>query len=522
MFRIRKVTLAVLIITITLLTLLFYAQKEAKNVRRDPRVLMDRYYLLQHTNPAAAKAALTIILRQNAHYHPALTELSQVTLKEQHGASSLPFYTSNALIKEQAVQDEVMNSACSMSEAQRNPETVVQLSQSTLRSIQTTHPVIPPPCSSLPCLLNRFYALKQQDKQAAWQLIQQIIELYPENSTALKEGAFLAINLGYRNEAISYLSRAYRLNAQAELAMQLAYLYTESGAPTNQTTNEYLAYHYFNVAAHSKDRQLKNRAQNALTNLAGTQTKRLPAPYFSELFFDPLSQSRFGLTVRPLIARLGIEAHNRWHSKAYLVFRQTEDNKSINAGQLPQIYEDNARIIGVGAQVTPMPSIPIIAFIEAGKAYDLIYRNRNRWRNDLRGGLMYYNERGASPGYFDSLQFSMNYYATIYGDITYFSRYSNNIIGTLKTQQGIRLAQYHSSMLNLYVSGRIIEDTNRDFFNNIAEIGPGIGFIPSNRYSVELRFEHINGMYLPVGHSNNPYGKYYENNTVFLYLYTKL
>ena len=521
MFRIRKVTLAVLIITITLLTLLFYAQKEAKNVRRDPRVLMDRYYLLQHTNPAAAKAALTIILRQDAHYLPALTELNQITLKEQHGASSLPSYTSNALIQQQSATP-ITNSTCSLEGAQPKPRPVAQPPRITLRAIQATHPIIPPPCSSPPCLLDRFYALKKQDKQAAWQLIQQIIQRYPESSTALKEGAFLAINLGYRNEAISYLSRAYHLNAQADLAMQLAYLYTQSDEPAKQTTNEYLAYHYFNVATHSKDRQLKNQAQTALTNLAGTQTKTLPAPYFSELFFDPMSQSRFGLTVRPFIARLGIEAHNRWHNKAYLVFRQTEDNKSINAGQLPQIYEDNARIIGVGAQVTPMPSIPIIAFIEAGKAYDLVYRNRNRWRNDLRGGLMYYNELGASPGYFDSLQFSMNYYATLYGDITYFSRYNNNIIGTLKTQQGIRLAQYHSSMLNLYVSGRVIEDTNRDFFNNIAEIGPGIGFIPSNRYSVELRFEHINGMYLPVGHSNNPYGKYYENNTVLLYLYTKL
>lgn len=363
--------------------------------------------------------------------------------------------------------------------------------------------------------LDQFYLLKKKNKELAWLLIQKIINQYPNNITALKEGGFLAIDKGYRQEAIVYFTQAYNLTFAADIAMQLGYLYDE-------TSNKYLAYRYFYLATSSKDKELELRAQNSLTNLAGLQTKALPEPYFGEIFFDPFSQSRFGLTVTPLYARLGIETASLLQTKAYLVFRQTEDNKSTNSGQLPQIYEDNVRIMGGGVQITPIPNFPLIAFAEAGAAYDLIYRNRERWRGDLRGGLMYYNEFGAKPAYYDRVKISADYYSTWYGDLIYFSRYDNNVIGTLRTHQGIRLMQYHSSMVNLYLTGRIIEDTRREFFNNIAEIGPGIGFIPSNRYRVEIRFEHIKGAYLPAGGSFNPYGKYYTNNTVQFLFYLKL
>lgn len=364
-------------------------------------------------------------------------------------------------------------------------------------------------------LLDQFYALKKHDKLAAWVLIQKIIKQYPTNVLALREGGFLAIEQKASVKAIDYFTRAYDLTYQAELAMQLGYLY-------DSTTNKSTAYHYFKLATLTTDKELELRAQNSMTNLSGLQTKFLPTPYFSELFFDPFSQSRFGLTVRPLVARLGIETATRFQTRIYGVFRQTDDNKSESLGQVPQIYEDNVRIIGAGVMIKPLEKMPMIAFVEAGGAYDLVNRFRDRWRGDLRGGVMYYNEFGAKPAYFDDLKIGIDYYSTLYGDSTYFSRYHNNVITTLKTHQGIRLAQYQSSMLNLYMSGRTIVDTNRDFFNNIAEIGSGIGFIPSNRFKVQIRFEYINGMYLPCGGIPNPYNKYYTNKNVQLFLYAKM
>ena len=224
--------------------------------------------------------------------------------------------------------------------------------------------------------------------------------------------------------------------------------------------------------------------------------------------------------MRPLVVRFGIEQPVALRTKQYVFLRRTEDNKSRNLGQIPQIYEDNVQITGVGGQITPLKGLPLIGFVEGGVAYDLVYRDRERWRGDFRGGAMYYNEFCTRPAYFDKPTWSTNYYSDLYGEATYFTRYSNLIAG-IKTHQGIRLMQYHSSMVNLYVTGRAITDTQRQFFNNFAEVGPGLEFVPTNRLNVSLRFEHVNGVYLPAGATPNPYTHYYINNLVQLLLYVK-
>ena len=312
--------------------------------------------------------------------------------------------------------------------------------------------------------MDHYYRLKDKNNLAAQRALQQMNRQYPYHVQALKERGFMAIKLGHTLEAIDYFTRAYALTYQPDLAMQLGYLY-------DQINNKPKAYQYFKLAARSPNQPLALNAENALTNLSGLQIKALPAPYFSEVFFTPFSQSRFGITVRPFIARLGIEQNNRLHTRQYVFFRRTDDNQSANLGQVSQIYEDDVQIEGVGGQITPFPSVPIVGFVETGVAYDLVFRNRDRWRGDLRGGVMYYNQFGTAPAYFDKLTLGHTYYSDLYGDATYYSRYNNNVIGGVRTHQGIHLLQYHSSMLNAYVTGRVIADTQRQFFNNFAEVG---------------------------------------------------
>ena len=205
-----------------------------------------------------------------------------------------------------------------------------------------------------------------------------------------------------------------------------------------------------------------------------------------------------------------------------MFLRRTDDNRSEHLGQVSQIYEDDVQITGVGAQVTPVPGLPVVGFVEAGTAYDLVYRDRDRWRGDLRAGLMYYQNMGCQPSYYARLNVSPRYYSEWYADLVYFSRYQNNVIGGAITRQGVRALQYKSSVLNVYVVGRALTDTQRIFYNNFAEIGPGISFVPSNRFHLQLRFEHLQGMYLPAGAIPNPYRKYYTNNAVQLLFYVKL
>ncbi len=565
MLKLTKHILIILSASLLCTILFFYASDEARHLQRDPQVLLNRYYLLHESNPSAARRALTLLLQQNPHNTIALQEMSQLYIKEHNSTAALKlvrtlhqlnpknrqhlfqlgslYYEHGNWDKAYPLLQQLKKDRYWSAQARellhcmrsfiptytQNATTqfaVMAVNNATILA-KPTHNIIQHSTveQSIPSteyqLMSRFYTLKQINKNAAWELIQHIITRYPQNSNALKEGAFLALELHHKAQAIRYFKRAYALTKDPHLAMQLGYLYNDSVQTKAHTNNNYWSYHYFNEASKTLAKEQQLQAEQAKSTIAGYQTKALPTPYFGEFFFAPFSQSRFDLTVVPMIGRLGIEQNNRWRSKTYFVFRRTEDNKSINAGQVPQIYEDNVQVIGVGAQASPLPLIPLTAFAEIGKAYDLIDQNRDRWRNDVRGGFIFFNEFGARPTYYDTVVTNFAYYSALYADASYFSRYDNNIIANAKTHQGIRLLQYHSSMVNLYVTGRVIEDSNRDFFNNIAEVGPGIGFIPSNRYKLEVRFEHINGVYLPVGGNTNPYSKYYLNNTVQLLFYTK-
>ncbi|MDA9271989.1 tetratricopeptide repeat protein, partial [bacterium] len=548
MFK-RRIYILVALLMLVFMVIFFVALRQTKNMHRDPAVLMNKYYRLKTVNPDAAQQALLILLSQDKNYIPAMKEASQWYLRQQDFKQALPmlerlherlpqrdeytfqlaylYYQNGKWSKARHLFSMLDNKIAGTKkiEAQQAllamqsylPFYQFESNHQTVTALPVTTPLgVPKPqgvgsgLKPEDRLLNQFYAMKKNNKASAEKSIESINRQYPHHLSILKEGGFLAIEQHHPYEAIDYFSQAYALTYQPSLAMQLGYLY-------DQVNDKPTAYQYFKLATRSDDPTLALCAENAMTNLAGLQTKALPAPYFFEVFFNPFSQTRFGLTVRPLVIRLGVEQDNALHTKQYAFFRRTDDNESMNLGQISQIYEDNVQITGIGGQITPIKGIPIVGFLEAGAAYDLVYRNRAPWRGDLRGGFMYYNEFGTKAAYFDKLTLSTNYYSDLYGDATYFTRYNNNVIAGVKTHQGIRLLQYHSSMLNLYATGRVIADTQRQFYNNIAEIGPGIEFIPTNRFNnVKIRFEHINGVYLPAGATPNPYSQYYTNTLVQL------
>jgi hypothetical protein len=467
----KRILLALMILLLLLAALVFSAIKAAKTLRRDPSVLMNRYYHLKQTHPNAAKQALLLILKQDRNYLPAQREYQQWLITK--------------INNEVAVG---VNSLKATSVPIKLVATTIEAVKSKVLRLESF-----PPRK----LRQRFRNNPPKD-----------------HIFALKEVGFDAIAKGNINDAICYFSKAYEKTKDPALALQLAYLY-------DGTRDKRDSYRYFNLARKSLDKNISHTAENAMTSLAGQQTKALREPYFSEIYFNPFTESRFGLTVRPFNSRLGLEQANDFQTKEYVFFRRTQDNRSRNLGELSQLYEDNVQITGVGGQFTPFKRIPLVGFLELGTAYDIVYQNRKRWRGDARAGAMYYREFGTRPQFFDAPTFSVNYYSDLYADLTYFSRYNNNVIGLIRTRQGIRLFQYHASMLNIYVTGRVAFDTKREFYNNFAEVGPGIAFVPSNRFNFQLRFESIKGVYLPAGAVVNPYPKYYTNQVVQMLMYIK-
>lgn len=524
-------------------SLIVVSVNQAGHLRRDPSVLLNHYYALKRSHPAVARKSLLILLAQDDQYLPAIQEYSQLLLNDPQPELALPWLEQlhSRLPDNEGYAFQLGYLYYLKGDWQQSKLILADLSQKVTGDLKiqvdkalkamasyipyyqdgayvewvleaNRKPLALIPLRSHKTVLQRKGSLKSLSLRPT---IKSVHESERAVVHRLKEAGFEAIRRGDRLAAIQCFTRAYELSFQPSIALQLAYLY-------DQLNNKPAAYRYFKLATLRGQKNRLIQAEKALTNIGGEQTKGLPSPYFSDVFFSPFTQDRFGLTVEPFYWRLGLEQNNRLQTKEYAFLRRTQDNRSTNLGEISQIYEDDVQITGIGLQTKPLNVLPIYGFVEVGEAYDLIYQQRNRWRGDVRVGLMYYQVFGAEPSYFNELKWGHDYYSTWYGDVVYFSRYNNNIIGSIRTHQGIHLLQYKSSMVNLYVTGRMIEDTNRDFYNNIAEIGPGIGFIPTNRFNLQLRYECVRGVYLPAGGSINPYGKYYNNQLVQLIFYVKI
>jgi hypothetical protein len=530
--------------------------------QRTPATLINQYYRLSKTNPDAAKRALILILAKEPMNIIALRELGFWYLKQGDVNAALrqfekahAIYPDDVKIANQLRLLENMlgvKSTNKISEV-NTPHTEIHLtwvdwnndvnkSYQQRLTLFLSDLVLPPMAIDIPLtsaqekrnistsasatklvnqistvsvrdkLLNEFYQNKSNSPMVAWHAMDKLLLLYPDDLIALKEAGYYALGQDKKALSVDYFKRAYIVSQDPYLALQIGYI-------LDGLNKKREAYHYFDLATLAIDQSERLKAELAKTNLRGIQTRFLPDNYFANILFYPFYQSRFKLLIYPLIARVGVLLNEKYHVSTYVIYRRTSDNKSVGTGQLPQIYEDNAAITSLGIQASPFPSIPLVGFVEAGKSVDLVYKNRARWRNDFRYGLLYYNEWGREARYSFTPTFTLKPNMDIYGDLIYFSRYLNTI-GTMRLRPGIELLRFGSTSLNFYLKVFLSQDQSRIFYNNILDVGPSLAFTPSDRYNVTIRYECLRGYYLPsAGSSSNPYGSTYHNNMIFIDTY---
>lgn len=527
---------------------------------RNVKSLINQYYQLMKTDPDAAKRALEIILQQNPHNKFARRELAYWYLKQGDTNTALQEFklafkedptdaavafelgrvyammgnyhparhllnfairSNNPAIKELArkVLVQLPAPAISIDGLKKNNKEHVKIdtilhgplptSASKVAPVKaviiSTPPAVPIKPDSRTGGLNLFYQIKNKESKKALLLIKQLVKRYPLDITILKEGGYLALQLHDNNFALLCFARVYRLTYDPKFALQIAYIY-------DSTQQKRLAYYYFGCATHTQDAKDRMTAELAKTNLRGAATKILPQPYYLDFTFTPISFSRFHLVVYDTILKLGKVINEKFQWKTYLFYHRTWDNKSGSFGLISQVYTDNVSIVGAGTEITPIPHFPMIAFFQLGKANDLVYRNRSRWRSDLRYGLAYYNEWGMKPSYTFKPELLLHFQGDAYTDIIYFSRFRNTI-ATARLRPALKVFRWGSATIDLYYKGFVIQDTLRQFYNNLMEYGPGIAFTPSDRYNVTLRYENLRGHYLPSNTNPlNPYKPNYHNN----------
>lgn len=568
-----KFFLTLLMLFILFLCFEVYLYYHRSDSQRERNLLMDQYYKLRNVDHDAAIRALNLLYKQNPQDQQALRELSYWYLREgdtnnalkyfqlavqndptdlesafelaklymliDDPAKALPLLKLAATAKDLALQDRARGLLQQIPDiAPRKMETGYTPANSPLllvdflkhayayTPISTAGPETTASVTTVAAsisktavgaaagtmterdkLLNEFYQNKVKNPTVAWSAIEKLLEMNPKDLVALKEAGYFALSEKRNEVAFDYLRRAYEISHEPMLAMQVGYILDGLGRRRE-------AYNYFDLATNNPKLDERYKAEIALTNLRGVQTKFLPDPLFIDVFYNPIHFTRFDLLVHPIISRFGMTLSQKYQWQLYFSYRRTFDNRSGLAGSLPQIYQDSTSIFALGTQIRPFTNIPMVAFFEAGKARNLVPGVEPHWRGDLRGGLAYYNEWGHEAQFTFHPTFPFKFIADVYGDAIYYSRYQN-WIGTVRFRPGLEIFSYLASSIDLYFRGFVIEDTQRQFYNNLTEYGLGVAFIPSNRYNIAFRYEFTQGHYLPSGSPDpNPYGPNYHNNVI--------
>lgn len=329
---------------------------------------------------------------------------------------------------------------------------------------------------------DKFYKLEQSQPQEAEKILLELGQLTPQDLKVWKSLTYLQIRLNKQNEAIQSVRKAEQLAPQDEqLKLQEAYL-------LNQQKRNKEALAIFKDLSASSDPEMASKAQQAVQNLSASA---VPST-FKDVYFAPSYESRYDDFIFPLKMRYGKNLDNG-RAQVYGFVNLNRDTKS-KGGVRPEIIDENAVTVGVGANYQPWQSIPVRAYLEVGGSYDLIDRNRDKFRESVVGGVTGYQEWYANPA-IDQRTLWNDYFTDLYGNVASYSREDYNVIADLRLRSGFNLYRGEAGTVQAYGKLHTLADSEGENYNNLFEYGAGVAWQPFNYVPVKLRVERLYGHY---------------------------
>ncbi|EKU56550.1 hypothetical protein KTH73_06060 [Acinetobacter courvalinii] len=329
---------------------------------------------------------------------------------------------------------------------------------------------------------DKFYKLEQSQPEEAEKILLELGQLTPQDLKVWKSLTYLQIRLNKQNEAIQSVRKAEQLAPQDEqLKLQEAYL-------LNQQKRNKEALVIFKDLSASSDPEMASKAQQAVQNLSASA---VPST-FKDVYFAPSYESRYDDFIFPLKMRYGKNLDNG-RAQVYGFVNLNRDTKS-KGGVRPEIIDENAVTVGVGANYQPWQSIPVRAYLEVGGSYDLIDRNRDKFRESVVGGVTGYQEWYANPAV-DQRTLWNDYFTDLYGNVASYSREDYNVIADLRLRSGFNLYRGEAGTVQAYGKLHTLADSEGENYNNLFEYGAGVAWQPFNYVPVKLRVERLYGHY---------------------------
>lgn len=309
----------------------------------------------------------------------------------------------------------------------------------------------------------------------------------PNDGALQRQIGFTALQAQMPQEARAAFERALAIDPGDELARnQIAFMLDAEGKPRSARDE-------FKLLVNSKDPERRLRACEAYGNLRNSVNRVMPKPWFGEVYLAPEWDRQTGAGVAPVQLKVGYTPDALPKLDVYASTRITYDTRSGQGQGIlgPQFYYDNAAIFAGGMRLRPVDGWPVILFAEAGYAYDLIYKNQNRWQPDFRGGIVVAQEWNMLPNCEQANPFAPRFIADLYADAVAFSRYNNDVIAFARLRPGFRFFEnvdYASEVYGM-VSGATDTQNNPD--NRFVEGGFGLALRAYSVVPVTFRSELV-------------------------------
>ncbi|ENX40447.1 tetratricopeptide repeat protein [Acinetobacter sp. NIPH 2100] len=329
---------------------------------------------------------------------------------------------------------------------------------------------------------DKFYKIEQSQPEQAEKILIELGQLSPQDIKVWKSLTYLQIRLNKQNDALQSVRKAEQLAPQDDqLKLQEAYL-------LNQQKRNKEALVIFKGLSTSSDADIAEKAQQAVQNLSGPT---VPST-FKDVYFAPSYESRYDDFIFPLKMRYGKNLDNG-RAQVYGFVNLNRDTKS-KGGVRPEIIDENAVTVGIGANYQPWQSIPVRAYLEVGGSYDLIDRNRDKFRESVVGGVTGYQEWYANPAVEQRTVWN-DYFTDLYGNVASYSREDYNVIADLRLRSGFNVYRGEVGTVQAYGKLHTLADSEGENYNNLFEYGAGVAWQPFNYIPVKLRVERLYGHY---------------------------
>ncbi len=348
---------------------------------------------------------------------------------------------------------------------------------------------------SYPIRKAAFDALAAGQPAEARRLMRCALRVEPSNLIALKQIVYMDLNAGDEDGAVEDIDALRALDAST---------------PTFEAQQGYVLYRQ---KKYDRARAAFERAVatgDALTRIQSLNAiKVIDAEYPNhvlEVAVDAQYLNRFDDGVVDTYARYFERLGKQSPLRAYLGARLLRDTAS-QVGPLPQIFSDNAVLVGPGLSFQPHGAHYFVS-AEANLAY-VFYSGRNNTSAlvpDFRTVAGYYNVfRPGAGSPLRRLSVQAN------GSVGFYSRYQHDVIAYLQPQETYDLTT-GALRISPFFQQSFALDTNQQFYNNTAELIPGLQLSLARYPGAALRTEYVRGFYFPF-HTNsvNPYGPTYND-----------